>query len=167
MDEDEGKNKENPFDFSVIEDLKSSFQLKLKEKNHNLNQKENDEKINSDLEEFASMVDNEKREEIKEIAENEEEIKERLTDEIEEENFDILEEKKENENIINDNKIEKEEKPYLLEMLPNLYDDEDEIEGENKEKNEQKNEELNIKKEKAGKPLNISLNQKKVIIPKK
>ena len=167
MNKDEEKKKENPFDFSVIEDLKSSFQLKLKEKNHNLNQKENDEKINSDLEKFASMVDNEKREEIKEIAENEEEIKERLTDEIEEENFDILEEKKENENIINDNKIEKEEKPYLLEMLPNLYDDEDEIEGENKEKNEQKNEELNIKKEKAGKPLNISLNQKKVIIPKK
>ena len=91
------------------------------------------------MEKFASMVDNEKRKEIEEIALLEEEKKERLTNEIIEENFDILEEKKENENIIIDNQ---KEKPYILEMLPNLYDDEDDIKAKNKEKNNQKKEEL-------------------------
>ena len=93
------------------------------------------------MEKFASMVDNEKRKEIEEIALLEEEKKERLTNEIIEENFDILEEKKENENIIID--IQK-EKPYILGMLPNLYEDEVNIKGKNKEKSEQKKEELNV-----------------------
>ena len=114
------------------------------------------------MEKFVSMVDNEKRKEIEEIALLEEEKKERLTNEILEENFDILEEKKENENIIIDNQ---KEKPYILEMLPNLYDDEDDIKEKNKEKNNQKKEELNVIKEKKGKPSKI--NQKKGIISKK
>ena len=116
------------------------------------------------MEKFASMVDNEKRKEIEEIALLEEEKKERLTNEIIEENFDILEEKKENENIIID--IQK-EKPYILEMLPNLYEDEVDIKGKNKEKSEQKKEELNVIKEIKGKPSKISLNKKKGIISKK
>jgi hypothetical protein len=110
------------------------------------------------------MVDNEKRKEIEEIALFEEEKKERLTNEIIEENFDILEEKKENENIIID--IQK-EKPYILGMLPNLYEDEVDIKGKNKEKSEQKKEELNVIKEIKGKPSKISLNKKKGIISKK
>ena len=50
-------------------------------------------------------------------------------------------------------------------MLPNLYDDEDDIKEKNKEKNNQKKEELNVIKEKEGKPSKI--NQKKGIISKK
>ena len=150
---------------STIEKLKSLYQLKLKGKNQNSTQQINNNcKGNSDLEKFASMVDNEKRKEIEEIALLEEEKKERLTNEILEENFDILEEKKENENIIIDNQ---KEKPYILEMLPNLYDDEDDIKAKNKEKNNQKKEELKVIKEIKGKPSKISLNKKKGIISKK
>ena len=71
--------------------MKSLYQLKLQGKNQNSAQQI---KGNSDMEKFASMVDNEKRKEIEEIALFEEEKKERLTNEIIEENFDILEEKK-------------------------------------------------------------------------
>ena len=52
-------------------------------------------------------------------------------------------------------------------MLPNLYEDEVNIKGKNKEKSEQKKEELNVIKEIKGKPSKISLNKKKGIISKK
>ena len=67
--------------------MKSLYQLKLQGKNQNSAQQI---KGNSDMEKFASMVDNEKRKEIEEITLFEEEKKERLTNEIIEENFDIL-----------------------------------------------------------------------------